>query len=101
MKLTPIFTSAGQMLGHLNLALCRRNQNSWVVDENAGRVKPYMGDQVSDTVRFFRFPIRRIRFHWYHEEQSIAYVVIDEVIPDWVWKVACVRFGGADDWERQ
>ncbi len=99
MKLTPLFNSAGQLLGHIDLNRCYHNRDHYVIDEHAGRVEVYTGTNVSDTVRIFQFPIKRIRFRWDYDEQVVRYMVVDDPIPEWVWKVGGVKFS-EDDWER-
>ena len=100
MKLTPLFNSAGQLLGHIDLARCQRylNGQCYILDDKAGRVVPYT-DEASETVCFFRFPIKKIRFCGDHDDQVISYLVVDEPIPEWVWKGGGVKFS-EDDWER-
>ncbi len=104
MRLSPLFNSAGQLLGHINLALCIQSHNGYVMDEHAGRVGPYVTMAAGadpDTCRIFRFPIKRIRFRWgADDEQTVRYLVVDEPIPEWVWKAAGIKFAG-DSWERE
>lgn len=106
MKLAPLFNSAGQLLGHIDLSRCRRDRDSYTVDEHAGSVMSVWhkvtGDTVKDTIRFYRFPFKRIRFRWGAEgELTLRYLVVDEPIPEWVWVAAGIKFNGIKDWERQ
>ena len=104
MRLAPLFTSAGKLLGHVNLALCIKNHNCYMMDEHAGRVGPYTtmsSGEVPDTCRIFRFPVKRIRFRWDEDEQTVQYLVVDDEIPEWVWKAVGIKFKGARDWESE
>ena len=72
-----------------------------MMDEGAGRIGMYETRKPeSDTVRIFRFPIRKIRFRDEHGEQTKRYLVIDKPVPEWVWEAAGVKFQGVGDWER-
>lgn len=98
MKLTPLLNSTGQLLGHIDLTLCYSQHECYIIDEHARRVQVYT-DEVSDTIRFFRFPLKWIRFRWGQDEQVVRYIVIDDPIPEWVWEVGGIKFTEAD-WER-
>lgn len=104
MKLEPLFNSEGKLLGHVNLALCIKGHNCYMADEHAGRVGPYIhvpDAEVPDTVRIFRFPVKRIRFRWDDDEQTVKYLVVDDEIPEWVWDKVVIKFKGRYDWERE
>ena len=103
MRLAPLFTSEGKMLGHINLTLCIESHNCWMTDEHAGRLGAYRAvpaADVKDTVRIFRFGVKRMRFRWDEDEQTVRYLVCDKEIPEWVWKAVGIKFqGGGRDWE--
>ena len=102
LKLAPVINSAGQLLGHLDLNRCYRSHDGYVVDETVANFGKYMVVKTTapaDTVRFFRFPINRMKFRWDQDEQTVRYLTVDEPIPQWVWKVAGIKFSGPGDWE--
>lgn len=100
MRLAPLFNSGGLLLGHINLALCIKGHNCYTADESAGRIGPYTTQSLSDTVRIFRFYIKRLRFRWgADDETTVRYLICDEEIPDWVWKMTGIKFSDTA-WER-
>ncbi len=103
MRLAPLFNSAGKLLGHVDLNRCIMSRDSYTVDERGGQFTDAVWEsdtEVKDTIRFFRFPLKRFKFRWGKDESIVRYMVVDERIPDWVWKAAGIKFNGAEDWER-
>ncbi len=99
MRLVPIFNSAGHLLGHVDLNRCIMQRDGYVVDENAGRIGAWdPGTVVKDTVRFYRFPLKRFEFRWGEDKSVVRYMVVDEPIPQWVWEAAGIKFRGGQDW---
>ncbi len=105
MKLVPILNRDGQLLGHIDLNRCWRHRDNYIVDEHAGEVSAvwhHVTGTDADAVKFYRFPIKRIRFRWgAHDQSTVEYVVVDDPIPEWVWVAAGIKFKGDEDWERQ
>ena len=101
MRFAPVFNSAGQLLGHVDLNRCIMQRDCYVVDENAGRIGAWNpGTVMKNAVRFYRFPLRQFKFRWGTDESVVRHMVVDEPIPDWAWAAAGIKFNGAQDWER-
>lgn len=103
MKMAPIYSVSGQLLGHLNMEECGQNRHSVTVTDLP---RPLMAfspldytELTKETVRYCHVPLRVLRFHREFDEQQIRYLVADE-LPDWFWGAyATVKFS-SDQWER-
>jgi hypothetical protein len=103
MNMVPIYSSSGQLLGHLNMVECGKNRDSVTVTDMLRSLKNLSSfDDVElrgDTLKYFHVPLRTLRFRCEAEEQKILYLVADE-LPDWFWDAySTVKFS-SDHWER-
>ena len=103
MKMAPIYTSDGKLLGHLNMDECGRNRNNVTVTDMSRSLKNLSSFEEVElggtTLKYYHIPLRMIKFRCEAEEQKVQYLVADE-LPNWFWdSYATVKFS-PDHWER-
>ena len=98
MKMAPIYTSDGRLLGHLNVKDCVQTHDSIIV-ENLSRSPFSHRDFMNKTIEIFHVPLLPLRFRCESNEQKILCLVVDK-LPDWFWDAyPTVRFS-SDHWKR-
>ncbi len=101
MKMAPIYSINGRLLGHLNMDECGESRFCVTVTDMSQSLKSLpSSDEVKlrgDTVRFHNVPLRTMRFRSGTDEQTVCYLVADG-LPAWFWDAyATVKFS-SDHW---
>ena len=85
MRMCPLFSETGQLLGHVDLDRCRRARDHLVVDNASLTVSGGRIDE-SMTVDFIQLFFREIRFRNERADSTLTYIVVDSELPKWFWK---------------
>ena len=103
MKMEPIYSLSGHLLGHVNTDECVQTRDSVVVTDLSLSLNylPSFDDSkpANETVRQFHVPFRTIRFRCESKTQERRCLVVDN-LPEWFWEAyPTVKFS-SDQWER-
>jgi len=107
MKMSPIFSSTGQILGHIDVNLCIDSPEFLILKEKTSAVLgPIVAEPLLNFTNIFKIPKRDIHFRCnlpggVYDEQKVNYLVLSVDPPNWFWDAeATVKFL-SDDWNRK
>ena len=99
MRMCPLFSDTGQLLGHVDLDLCVTARDHIIVD-NAPRLGTAGLIDEKSTIELVYLPMRNILFRNEHTESVVTHVTTDAEPPAWFWKApGVVKFSPAQ-WNR-
>jgi len=109
MRMIPMFSSVGLLLGHLDMDECLTDRHNSVVVEKRFRsfreVPEYIESPTEDdmTMTFCRLPIYRLAFCKGRDPEtrdhlSLDYIVADEGLPVWFWDAFGTVEFNHEDW---
>ena len=103
MKMAPVYSSDGRLLGHLNMEVCVQTHYSVVVENSpqAPRAVPSFNhaDLMNETIEIFHVQFRKLRFRFGTSEQEVLCLVANK-LPDWFWDAYPTLKFSSDHWER-
>ena len=89
MKMTPFYSEAGQILGHVDLDMCLKSHAFVVVDDSPYRFSDGpvpMGEEVMSPIEVYHIRFRALSFQCLDDRKVVRHLVVDEEkLPKWFW----------------
>lgn len=88
MRMSPLFTETGQLLGHVDLDWCV-NAGQYIIVDNAPHIQTFVNTpiDVTSTVERIKLPMRKILFRDAEVKSTVVYIIADTKLPKWFWDV--------------
>ena len=103
MRMAPIYSPDGRLLGHLNMKDCVQTRHSVVVENSPHSPRalppPSSAKFMSETTEIFHVPLRKLRFRCESSERTVLCLVADK-LPDWFWDAYPTVQFSSDNWKR-
>lgn len=99
MRMAPIFSRDGQLIGHADKDMYPWDHCSLIVDDRPHGFIEYDPTITAETTfNIFRIPLMEILFVCKKVEKKVSYLVIDEKLPPWFWDAYGIVEFKPGDW---